>query len=151
MSKGETPLHEAAAFNANPAVVALLLDRGADLSARGGRPSVHDIMAGNDKAQETPLHKAAAFNANPAVVALLLDRGADLSARDGLGKTPLHKAAAFNANPAVVALLLDRGADATVRDDNGDLPVDVAEENAALRDTAVYRRLDGTRLSSGQP
>ena len=32
---GETPLHWAAAFSPNPAVIAALLDAGADLEARG--------------------------------------------------------------------------------------------------------------------
>ena len=44
-----------------PAVVSLLLDRGADLTAR-------------DRLGQTPSHKAA-LNETPAVVSLLLDRG----------------------------------------------------------------------------
>ena len=54
-----TPLYRAAR-SANPAVVALLLDRGADSNAR--------VTGSFDK---TPLHLAALFNENPVVVALL--------------------------------------------------------------------------------
>ncbi len=63
-----TLLHRAAQ-SPDPAVVALLLDWGADLQARDNRG-------------DTPLRLAAAFNDNPAVAALLLDRGADAKLRD---------------------------------------------------------------------
>ena len=76
-----TPL-QAAGYNKTPAVVALLLDRGADLTART-----------QDGA--TPLDLAAGFSETPAVVALLLDRGADLTARTQDGATPLHGAAGW--------------------------------------------------------
>ena len=96
--EGRTPLHEAAAFNTEPAVAAVLLDHGANIEARADEGI-------------TPLHAAAAQNAEPAVAALLLDRGADIAARDNYGATPLHRAAENNVEPAVAALLLDRGAD----------------------------------------
>ncbi|MDE2875234.1 MAG: ankyrin repeat domain-containing protein [Gemmatimonadota bacterium] len=67
-----TPLHMAAADNADPEVTAVLLEAGADLHARGYEG-------------ETPLSQAAG-NDNPAVAALLLEAGADVHAagrRDG--------------------------------------------------------------------
>ena len=73
-------LHGAAANNTEPAVIALLLDRGADIAAR-------------DDSGRTPLHGAAANNTEPAVIALLLDRGADIAAKSDSGWTPLHGAA----------------------------------------------------------
>ena len=54
----------AAAHSGEPAVVALLLDRGADIHAR-------------DIDYATPLHMAAISNEEPGVVALLLDRGSE--------------------------------------------------------------------------
>jgi len=57
----------------------LLLDRGADLMARG-------------KGGETPLHLAAFGNKTAAVVELLLERGANPKARDGKGKVPFEYA-----------------------------------------------------------
>ena len=85
-----TPLHWAARGNENPAVIAALVDAGADLKARteGGL---------------TPLHWAARGNENPAVIAALLDAGADLKARTEGGLTPLHWAARGNENPVVIA------------------------------------------------
>ena len=57
---GQTLLHWAAAYTEKSSVIELLLDRGADISARGGGG--------------TPLHVAAAFNEEPAVIKLLIDR-----------------------------------------------------------------------------
>ena len=72
-----TPLHYAAGYN-KPEVVALLLDKGADIHAR----STLGI---------TPLHFAARYN-TPEVVALLLDRGAPPDALDNGDFTPLDYA-----------------------------------------------------------
>lgn len=95
---GYTPLHYAAALNANPDVTALLLGHGAD-------PNDWDNRA------RTPLHRAAAQNTNPDITTCLLDHGADPNARDDEGRTPLYYAVTRNANPNVVAHLLNCGAD----------------------------------------
>ena len=70
-----TPLHRAAAFNVDEAIISVLVEAGADVHARteGGW---------------TPLHLAAAFNENPDVITVLLKTGADLKAKDSSGKTP---------------------------------------------------------------
>lgn len=64
-------------------IVALLLDRGADVNARSSQGF-------------TPLHTATSGNTKPSVIALLLDRGADIEARDSNGGTPLHHAVIFS-------------------------------------------------------
>ncbi len=74
-----TPLHLAAAFNTNPAMIRTLRRAGADLEARTATGL-------------TPLHHAALANDNPAVIDALLDAGADARARDGLGQTPWNYA-----------------------------------------------------------
>lgn len=112
---GATPLHLAAALNTDPAVIALLLDRCADIMAR--------VNKHIDGLGTTPLHSAALLNAEPAIIALLLDRGAQIDARTDYGDTPLHAAATLNAEPAVIALLLDRGADIAARADDGATPL----------------------------
>ena len=101
---GFTPLHSAAENNPDPAMVAVLLDAGANLNAQAGNGV-------------RPLHLAARNNPEPAVVAALLDAGANPNAPT-MGYTygshplpPLYLAAAYNPEPAVAAVLLDRGAD----------------------------------------
>lgn len=46
----------------------------------------------------------------------------------------------------MVGLLLARNADATLRDNENRLLVDLADENAALKGTDVYRRLNDARF-----
>ena len=70
-----TPPHRAAMFSESPAMVAALLNTGAELEAR-------------DKRGWTPLHLAAGFSKSSAVVMALLDAGADPKAWDEDGKTP---------------------------------------------------------------
>ena len=91
---------QAAESNANPEVIATLLNAGADASVRGW-------------GGETLLHRAAR-GGSPDVVSLLLRAGADVHAVDGGGSTPLHEAARRNTDPAVVELLLDAVADVHV-------------------------------------
>ena len=59
----------------NPAIIAALLDAGAELNAR-------------TKDGHTPLHVAAEHTQKPAVIAALLDARADPKARDERGKVP---------------------------------------------------------------
>jgi ankyrin repeat protein len=84
---GSTPLH-CAIWKGHEAVVALLLESGADVNAHNQ----------NDHWGTTPLHAAA--HANQARIAqLLIDHGAEVNASDMEGRTPLfhttfHKARA---------------------------------------------------------
>ena len=70
-----TPLLGGQGIYDNPAVIAALVDAGADLKAR-----TEDGL--------TPLHWAARATDNPAVIAALVDAGADLKARTENGLTP---------------------------------------------------------------
>ena len=107
---GQAALHYAAT-NPNPAVAALLLERGAEADAKdgSGRRALH----------------LAALNPNPAVARLLLGWGAAVDAEDGGGGRALH-AAALNPNPAVAGLLLERGADIGGRNADGLTALDLA-------------------------
>ena len=108
---GWTPLHFAAAFNKNPAVIQALLDAGADIEAKSDR-------------SVTPLHLAANTSAIPAVIQVLLDAGADTEAKDDGGWTPLL-GAAFNEDPVVIQVLLDAGADTEAKNDDGSTPLHI--------------------------
>jgi ankyrin repeat protein len=75
------------------AVVALLLDAGADVNARNN----------NEHWGTTPLHAAA--HANQAAIAqLLLDHGADSTAQDLTGQPPMHHTT-FHKAKAVAKLI----------------------------------------------
>ena len=90
---GVTPLH-LAAENCHTNVVALLLEKGADVN----------IMA-DDKA--TPLHLAAQQGCADAV-AILLAKGADINARDNQGRTSLTRAKQWH-QEVIVQLLRAHG------------------------------------------
>lgn len=156
-------LHRAALLNPDPAVLELLLERGADLRTASGdgqtvlhraaanpNPAVAALLLdrGADIAAknffgESALHRAALRNENPAAVELLLDRGADLNALENGGRTALHYAAG-NGNPAVARLLLDRGADPSVRGFGDQTPLDLAaqDRNLALATLLLDRGAD---------
>ena len=112
---GFTALHFAAFFGQTDAG-RLLLDRGADVDARG-----RGWMTG------TPLHSAAS-RSHEDVARILLDAGADPNLRQSAGWTPLHSAA-HNGVAGFVSLLLSHGADPTATNDEGTSVLGMAEEN----------------------
>lgn len=146
---GSTPMHLAAEWTRDPAVVPLLLRAGADVLARGpgdytalhlaarsGTPdAVRALLQAGAPVDVrawgpgyhigwdwTPLHLAAAYNPDPEVAAVLLSEGADLHALGDNRQTPLHQAA-LNRNPAVAQLLLEAGADVHARRSSGRTPL----------------------------
>jgi hypothetical protein len=105
-----TPLHWAA-VQGHWDVVAMLVERGADVNALGWDGG-------------TPLHMACHHD-RPDMVRLLLDAGADLTVRNQWGRTPLHVAARRNCD-LVASLLLARGADPNAVTKEGWTPLHVA-------------------------
>ncbi len=80
-------------------------------------------------------------------VSRCLKAGAKVNARDKDGRTPLHYAARFSKNVEVVkTLLLAAGAEPAAKDNAGKTPWHYAEENAALKGTELYWRLNDGRF-----
>jgi ankyrin repeat protein len=108
------PLLHLAGFYGHPAVVDLLVARGAALDARS-----------TNRMQNTALHAALALSGDVGVVRRLVEAGVDVRTRGGGGYTPLHLAAS-RGNADAVALLVARGADPAARTDDGQTAADVA-------------------------
>lgn len=112
-----TPLMDAVlAEDADPRVVKLLIERGADISAV-------------DKDQKwTALHFAAR-DQKDAVVRVLLEAGAAFDPVDVLGNTPLWWSVMhFSSNVAVIEELLKHGADPHKKNNYGVSPIDLARK-----------------------
>lgn len=136
--KGITPLHYAA-VGEHEATVRLLLQRGADINAkgtvyeqtplrwtqsadiakillsRGADPNAEDMSGG------TPLHYVASWDHRDMVKVLIHNR-ARVDARDKKGRTPIF-APCRRGYRDVVALLLSEGADPNVADESGRTPL----------------------------
>ncbi|KAL6046305.1 Ankyrin repeat domain-containing protein 53 [Balamuthia mandrillaris] len=102
----------------NPAIVARLIDNGADINALDGKGS-------------TPLHLAAA-NGHLECVKVLLDRHADPNVEEPYNRcSPLHHAAQYN-QTQVLQLLIESGATVDHKDRNGVLPIHKASAQGHL-------------------
>jgi ankyrin repeat protein len=111
---GSTPLHCAVSGpNSSEALVELLLDAGADISA-------------TSEWGQTILFTATMYGPT-SIVQLLLHRGAVPTVREGDGATLLHWAAKYAA-ATTVSLILEGGANIEVTNDMGETPL----HNAAL-------------------
>ena len=91
-SEGQTPLYLAAELG-HQRIVKLLLDKGAEVNAQGGKygNALQAAVAGN----------------HTAIVELLLNNGADVSRHDSQGKSVLHYATnSANCNLGLIDLLL---------------------------------------------
>ena len=147
---GATPLHFAAGAAHTEAVEALL-QAGADLEAR-------------TKGGGTPLHSAASRSVNAVAFTLLLKAsrakksGSPLYIDNAEVVTALHAAAqAGNDDTAVTTLLgeksaeaiealLKAGANPNARTDDGKLPFDYIKDNAQLKGTEFYWKLNQSRF-----
>ena len=143
-----TPLH----FAASVEVARLLIERGADPTARGGygwtplHAAAHGARSRRDVARflatlsnERSIHLACAMGDVQEVRALLDADPSLIHAKQermsastlSVGDTPLHIAAALG-EVEVATLLLDRGADPNVRSGDGILPLHFAARSGTI-------------------
>jgi len=140
-----TPLSEAALMGGS-AVVKVLLEHGADASAKDteGQQPIHYAVDGGDHDVTrllldhgadpsvkdnngyTPLHAVAYAGELAILRMLLLENGVEIDARNNRGWTPLHEAA-VDGREAVVLILLEHGAVVSPKTDRGGLtPLHIA-------------------------
>lgn len=110
-------LHQAA-ITAQPAMCALLLERGSFVDCK-------------DREGNTPLHYAATIG-HVKTVTFLLDEGAEVNARQDRGLTPLHWACQSGYEKAVRALL-ESGAEVGAMGQDGVEPVHCAAVKGSLK------------------
>ena len=115
LTDGETLLHYSAT-RTNVEIAELLLDAGADLSAKNSN-------------HETPLHTAIRYGSEN-IALLFIDRGADVNAIIPNGPSILTKAAARK-NLELVQRIVEKGADPTLPDGRGETPLFAAAERGS--------------------
>jgi hypothetical protein len=126
-----------AAWNGNIPMMALLVERGADVNKANGlgeRPLMHAAWRGQLEAIQWLLKNGARINSDPmrwsalhyavfagqaGAAALLLEKGADINARSTNGSSVLMMAV-YEGHEPLVKQLLARGADASVKNDRGE-------------------------------
>lgn len=128
---GYTPLHFA--VDSNSRNVAALLQAGANVDVR-------------DDDGNTALHHWAVSDGKAEVFTELVEAGANINARSRNGWRPLHLAASQATEPRIVTLLLEAGAQANAQTENGRTPWDLAQENATLRGTDAWWKLNDARF-----
>ena len=119
-----TLLHEVVMGRGDSAVVATLIEAGADVNAKADLNRISHPAA-------TPLYWAVYADPHPAVPKLLVQAGADVNARGGSGWTPLHLAALRN--PVLFPILLELGADQEAVDRYGKTPWDTRSTTSGCR------------------
>ena len=124
--KERTPLH-IAVNKGHGEVVKLLLDNGADFTAR--------TLPGRMQ----PLHYAA-YEGFKDIAQLLIEKGADVNSKDRYSWTPLHTAVSRK-HIGLVRLLIETGADVALKNGDGKTPLQVADNNEIIELLNNYQLL----------
>jgi len=129
-TNGMSALMYAAAWAVDPQSITRLVSAGADVHARttAGWSVIELAVTSKDSTGET--------------IRALVDAGAAIDTVNAFGLTLLMQAAMFDVDPTVVDALLDAGVDATLRSDDGRRAIDYVSDEAALRGSDAYWRLN---------
>jgi len=143
---------EAAAYNAKPEALDLLLSLGADANtvhAPTGETVLHQVITKTSDAAE-----------RTRIVRSLVDGGADVNARTipgvetrcfmrdirTCGETPLRRAAAYG-DMEMISILVEAGADKSARDSHGESPLTRASWHLRQREVIImllFNEFEGT-------
>jgi ankyrin repeat protein len=125
---GNTPIMEAT-YGGHLDVIKLLLDHGADLSAKKRDGATAPTLTGNKDVlalfKNVAALVTAAAGGDVNTVKALLDSGTPVNGLDQAGESALH-AACWSGKTEVVKLLLNRGADPEIKKADGASPVNLA-------------------------
>jgi ankyrin repeat protein len=141
-------------FTTNPAIIQLLINRGADLNARDqDRRTPLEMARHIRRPLLIPiLERAMVLNA----LRLMLNKGANVNKVAPVGphqgRSPLHIAIHYfdneNGDTAIIQLLINRGADLNARDHNGQTPLDMARE---IGNQELIEILENAQLAQEAP
>jgi ankyrin repeat protein len=125
---GRTPLvHAVLASDADPKVVRLLIDCGADVNVA-------------DAGQRWTAMHFAARDQNAAIVRELLEAGATVDPVDAFGDTPLWRAVmTVGADLTTTKMLLAAGADPHRKNNHGSAPLDIAQTTGRADIVALFQ------------
>lgn len=123
-----TPIMEAA-YGMHLDTVKLLLDHGADLSAKKNDGSTPASLSRSPEISElfrnVSVLVEAASKGNAELVKRLIDKGTPVNGLDNFGHSALTEVS-WSGKTEIVTLLLDKGADPTIKKSDGETPLSLA-------------------------
>jgi ankyrin repeat protein len=151
LAAGATPLMRAAK-SGEIAIVALLLDGGADPKAtlaNGNNALMFAAGLGwRDGSPAAPSYDQGPAEEAVATIELLLQHGLDINGTNATGDTALHAAVSGRAAPAIVRALLQHGAKVDVPNKRGQTPLALATVSRGTKDlSAIAEILKTSRLN----
>ena len=132
-----TPLHLAAGFSNNSALIRLLIQRGADVGAR-------------TDSGESPLDWAVMLATNTEVIDALVQAGADITAITSSGASHLDRAARINPDPRMIDAMVRHGADVNAINAHGFTPLQVAVQRPTQAEVVRALVRHGAHINAGE-
>ena len=144
LAAGATPLMRAAK-SGETAIVALLLDAGADPKAtlaNGNNALMFAAGLGwRDGSPAAPSYDQGSPEDAVATIELLLTKGLDINGTNTNGDTPLHAAVSGRASPEIVRVLIQHGARIDVPNKRGQTPLALASSARGTKDLSAIAEI----------